>query len=290
MAMDGAEDVILTFNNLINRTKFVEIIGEMMAVLENAYGQPVDIEFTASVDSHERVHVNLLQCRPLEVSSRAGPVTVPEDVSRDRTLFRSSKIVSGGMVEKIRFIVYVDPRQYADISRMDVKKSLGRVVGRINSHPQVAQSKMIMMGPGRWGSSNIDLGVNVSYADIDNTAVLVEIAQEEAGHVPEVSYGTHFFQDLVEEQIIYLPVYPDDPATEFNEEFFARAPNVLTDLLPDAGEFADIVHVMDVPSAAGGAYVRVVADAQSRRAVCFLEPGVPCCEGEAKELDKVEEG
>ena len=96
-----------------------------------------------------------------------------------------------------------------------------------------------MIGPGRWGSSNIDLGVNVGYADIDNAAVLVELAREEAGHVPEVSYGTHFFQDLVEQQIIYLPVYPDDADCAFNEAFFETSPERLTALLPERRKFEE---------------------------------------------------
>jgi len=127
-----------------------------------------------------------------------------------------------------------------------------------------------MMGPGRWGSGNIDLGVNVSYADIDNTAVLVEIAHEDSGHIPEVSYGTHFFQDLVEGQIIYLPVYPDDPQAMFNASFFGGAGNILTELLPESNEFKNVVHVIDVPKIAEGAYARVVADPQSHSAICFL--------------------
>jgi len=128
-----------------------------------------------------------------------------------------------------------------------------------------------MMGPGRWGSSNIDLGVSVSYADIDNTAVLVEIAREDSGHVPEVSYGTHFFQDLVEAQIIYLPVYPDDPETWFNDAFFEGADNMLTDLLPGTSQFENVVHVIHVPQTADGAYAQVVADPQTHSALCFLE-------------------
>jgi len=61
----------------------------------------------------------------------------------------------------------------------------------------------------------------------DNAAVLVEVALEEAGHLPEVSYGTQFFQDWVEGQVIYLPVYSDDAAAEFQTELFETAPNVL---------------------------------------------------------------
>ncbi len=126
------------------------------------------------------------------------------------------------------------------------------------------------MGPGRFGSSNINLGVNVSYADIDNAGVLVEMAREEAGQVPEVSYGTHFFQDLVEAQIIYIPVYPDDKEAGFNRDFFAGAPNRLQDLVPDATGLDGVVRVIDVPATAAGRYASVVADPHSRRALCLL--------------------
>ena len=106
---------------------------------------------------------------------------------------------------------------------------------------------------------------------LERLAVLVEIAREEAGHIPEVSYGTHFFQDLVESDILYLPVYPDDDAADFNAGFFSRSPNILKDLLPKLSNFEDIVHVIDVPAATGGASAKVVADPQTRNAVCFLD-------------------
>ena len=127
------------------------------------------------------------------------------------------------------------------------------------------------MGPGRWGTSNIALGVNVRYADIDNAAVLVEVALEEAGHVPEVPYGTHFFQDLVEGQIIYLPVYPDDADSEFEKEFFETAPNVLLELLPHTDEYKSVLHLIDVPKTTGRSFAQVIADSQSHHAVCFLD-------------------
>jgi len=179
-------------------------------------------------------------------------------------------MICGGFVERIRYILYVDPQRYHRLAP-ESKKSLGRLVGQINRHPEIQGNKIMMMGPGRWGTSNIDLGVNVSYADIDNAAVLVEVALEEAGHVPELSYGTHFFQDLVEAQIIYLPLYPDDAAAEFQREFFETAPNVLLELLPHAGEYASVLHLIDVPKTTGGSFVQVIADPQSRRAVCYLD-------------------
>ena len=113
--------------------------------------------------------------------------------------------------------------------------------------------------------------MNVGYADIDGTSVLVEVAREKAGHTPEVSYGTHFFQDLVESDILYLPVYPDEDASDFNTEFFFQSPNVLRTLLPELSDYEEIVHVIDVLSATDGASAKVVADPQTRNAVCFLD-------------------
>jgi hypothetical protein len=207
----------------------------------------------------------------MRLPGATGPVQLPEDIPPGRVLFRSSRTISGGVTAPIRYILFIDPARYGEIETPEVKKSLGRIVGRINEHPAVAAGRILMMGPGRWGSSNIELGVNVTYADINNTAVLVEMAREEAGQVPEVSYGTHFFLDLVEAQIIYLPVYPGDLETEFNSGIFESLPNILTDLLPDAERFREIVRVFDLPAATGGLYAHVVADPQTQRAVCYLE-------------------
>ena len=145
------------------------------------------------------------------------------------------------------------------------------MIGKLNDNLRHEEGKVMAMGPGRWGSSNIELGVNVSYSDIDDTAVLVEVAREKAGHVPEVSYGTHFFQDLVEAEILYLPVYPDDKTADFNTEFFTNSPNILKDLLPELSSFEDVVHVIDVLAATNGASAKVIADPQTRSAVCFLD-------------------
>lgn len=147
---------------------------------------------------------------------------------------------------------------------------MGRLIGQLNNHPRLAEAKVMMMGPGRWGSSNPALGVNVSYADIDNTAVLVEMAREDRGYLPDVSFGTHFFQDLVEDHVIYLPLYPDDTATAYRADFFADAPDVLTELLPAAGDYVRLVKVIDVEAATGGLLAHVVADPSVHEAVCYL--------------------
>ncbi len=268
----GDGEFVLTFNNLIRQTPFVDTIGKILARLEKAYGHPVDTEFTAFIDPKGRCRINLLQCRPLGLPGTEGqPVSIPENIPREEILFRSSRIVSSGVVKDVRYIILIEPRAYASIQSMEIKKNMGRIVGRINSHPRIIEGGSMMMGPGRWGSSNIDLGVNAHYADISNTSVLVEIAREEAGHVPEVSYGTHFFQDLVEAQIVYLPVYPDDPKTDFNFDFFTGSANILLDLFPELTDYANLIKVIEIPSTSGGKTLQVVANLQSQNALCFLQ-------------------
>jgi hypothetical protein len=262
---------VLTFNDLISHTALINIIGELLAKLETAWSQPVDIEFTAYVNSENNMKVNLLQCRTLRLPALTEQsVRLPAKLPKEQILFRSYRAVNAGLVSDIGYIIYIDPRQYAATS-LERKRNLGRVIGQLNHCFRDNKYQVMMMGPGRWGSSNIELGVNVGYADIDGTAILAEVAFEKAGHTPEVSYGTHFFQDLVESGILYLPVYPDETNADFNNKFFSRSPNILKDLLPELTDYADIVHVIDVPATAGGATAKVVVDLHTRHAICFLE-------------------
>jgi hypothetical protein len=263
-------NLVMTFNNLIRRSDFVPTLRRMLRKIEDAYGRPVDTEFTASAEPGGALRINLVQCRPMWLPVVSERTKVPTDLPESCVLFRSNRVMSGGAVRPIRYIMYIDPRRYASIPTLDIKRSIGRAVGRVNRFASSREERIVMMGPGRWGSSNIDLGVNVTYADIDSTSVLVEIGREEEGHVPEVSYGTHFFQDLVESQIIYLPIYPNDEGSGFNETFFESAPNALAELVPEMAAYADWVRVIDVPAVTGGKYAEVVANPETQTAVCFI--------------------
>ncbi|MDD3677848.1 MAG: PEP/pyruvate-binding domain-containing protein [Dehalococcoidales bacterium] len=271
-AKDTSNNLVLTFNNLINQTDIVEIMGDILNRLERAWEQPVDIEFTAYIDSDKNVKINLLQCRSLHVPSLGGVcVSIPKIMPKEQVLFRSDRAINAGMVDNIGYIVYIDPKIYAEIPDIETKKSIGRVIGKLNKILTCRDNKVMLMGPGRWGSTNIELGINVGYADIDNTAVLVEVAREKAGQRPEVSYGTHFFQDLIESNILYLPVYPDDEKSDFNFNFFSDSENVFLKLLPDMAKFEKYIKVIEVPLSANAALAKVIADPQNRNAICVFD-------------------
>jgi hypothetical protein len=148
--------------------------------------------------------------------------------------------ITNGIVSDISHIVYVDPYKYNELTRQQDLAAVGRVVSRLNKI--LPRRQFILMGPGRWGSrGDIRLGVSVTYSDINNTAMLIEIACKQGDYTPDPSFGTHFFQDLVEASIRYLPLYPDDREIIFNEQFLTNANNILLELLPDSGDLVDVV-------------------------------------------------
>jgi hypothetical protein len=263
--------LVLTFDNLIANTNFVPLIKFVLTTLEQHYQRPVDIEFAVERlggPSSKRLTLSLLQCRPLSLQQNGQPVEIPEKVPREDVLFTANRLVPQGIVSGIKYIVWIDPSAYDRIPDPVHKTQVARTVGQLNQ--ALEGEKFILMGPGRWGSSNVSLGVKVSYADIDHASVLIEVALAHGEHAPEASYGTHFFQDLVESRIYPLPIYPDDPQTAFAWSFFDRAPNVLTSILPGhAGD--DTVKVIDIPEVTGGRHLEIVMDGEQERALGYLK-------------------
>jgi hypothetical protein len=148
---------------------------------------------------------------------------------------------------------------------------VAKAVGAANKN--LPRRKFLLMGPGRWGSrGDIKLGVPVTYSDICHTTVLVEIARQKGTYLPDVSFGTHFFNDLVESGIQYLPLYPDDPEVVWNEEFLMNSDNCLAEIAPDYADMADVVRVIRVADAADGKLLQLIMDAEADRALAYLAP------------------
>jgi hypothetical protein len=263
------KQIALTFDGLVRRTPFIALMDRMLATLDQAYGQPLDTEFTARVTEEGRVRINLLQCRALRLPGGGARVELPADVKENDTLFTSTQFMNAGKVEGVRYVLYVDAEAYASAD-MDSRRQLGRLIGQLNGLEQIIRGGLILIGPGRWGSSNILLGINVGYADISHAAVLVEVGSEKTGHTPELSFGTHFFQDLVESDILYVAVYPGQTGSFINKDFFQRSPNALNGLLPGAEAYAGLLRLIDLPAATGGLKAAVAADTLARKALCYL--------------------
>jgi hypothetical protein len=244
---DNADDLVLTFEQLTQDKQFITLMKTILTKLERHYKWPVDIEFAVDIQPkypHAEYTIQLLQCRPLVSQEWMGDVGVPEGIPEQDLILTASKLIPQGVVSGIRYIVYIDPVEYSQTPDYVTRLELARVVGRLNK--RLEDERFILVGPGRWGSSNLDLGVKVTYADIYNAQVLVEIPLTREGITAEASYGTHFFQDLVETGIFPLPVTPGEDGAMLNSTFLTESPNVLAELLPADARYARYVRVIGV--------------------------------------------
>ena len=257
-------DILVTFDGLIQDTTFVKLMHTILRELQSTLATPVDIEF-----AHDGKDFYLLQCRPQSYSKYDAPSSIPSNISKDRIIFSANRFISNGYVPDIKYIVYVSPEKYNQISDLDEMKTIGRIIGSLNN--LLPRREFILMGPGRWGSrGDIKLGVNVTYSDINNTAALIEIARKKGNYVPDLSFGTHFFQDLVESSIRYLPLYPDEPENIFNEKFLNESPNQLTNLLPAYSYLSDIINVIEIPQTTDGKILKIFMNAEQDKAIGLL--------------------
>jgi hypothetical protein len=260
---------VANFAGLVEDTSFLTRLHKLMALLKERLDVPVDIEFAVDAEAF-----HLLQCRPQSYGPEWAPAPIPRNLPREQVVFSAKRHVSNGRVPDITHVVYVRPEGYHSLEDQQQLKEVGRAIGKLNK--LLPKRQFALLGPGRWGSrGDIKLGVSVTYSDINNSAVLVEIARRKGNYVPDLSFGTHFFQDLVEAGIRYLPLYPDEPDVQFNEIFMLRANNVLPKILPDFAHLADTVRVIDVPQETDGQVLKVLMNAELDEAVAVLaDPSV----------------
>lgn len=258
----------LDFRHLLQETDFPGVIGKMLQTLEKAYGYPVDTEFTVNFRSGGGYYLNLLQCRPLQVKRYRKQAAIPEEIPSEATIFKTRDRFMGGSLElKLARLIWIVPQAYAALP-IAAKYQLARIIGKLNRLiPDREESPTALLGPGRWGTSTPSLGIPVSFAEINRFAVLGELAFTTGGFMPELSYGTHFFHDLVETDIFYLTLNEAKEGTVFNREFFAEEPNRLASLLPDeAGFWGETVKVIEAPP---NEEIWLHADLTAKKVICW---------------------
>jgi len=258
------DNLIFTFDGLFSNSPFLPLLRAVLSELEEKLNHPVDIEFACDGDDFY-----LLQCRSQSYGEENMPADIPTDVPEEKMIFTANRYISNGIIPNITHIVYVDPEKYSKIPTREEMLDVGRAVSKLNKI--LTKRKFILMGPGRWGSrGDIKLGVNVTYSDINNTAVLIEIAQKRGDYIPDLSFGTHFFQDLVESAIRYIPLYPDDHGILFNSQYLLESKNSFREILPDIAHLEEIIHVVDVKQSSEGQVLKILMNAEKNLALALL--------------------
>ena len=267
------EKLIITFDELLRRTQFAEHMKTALTLLEKHYKSPVDTEFTVKIlDPHAiqpKTEITILQCRPQSHIEDTSEARLPAKLAKKRIIFSTRRMVPRGSVSDIRYVLFVPPEGYFSISSRSERNKLERAIGNLNE--AMDGETFIAVGPGRWGTSSPDLGVHISYADIYNTRALVELSGEGVGTAPEPSFGTHFFQDLMEAQIYPLAVYLDDEDVIFNRKFFYKTPNRLSERIAVDEALLNSLRLIAVQDFRPEHHISLIMDDEKGRAVAFLE-------------------
>jgi hypothetical protein len=262
-----AEIWILTFDDLLSKTEFPQLMSKMLKQLEKVYDYPVDIEFTANFNASGNLQINLLQCRPFQTRGHYQRVEIPDKIDETKIFLRQQgNFMGGGVHENVSRIIYVDPKKYAKLALSD-KYNIARLVGKINKTINRDEMPTILFGPGRWGTTTPAMGVPTTFSEVDNVAAIAEIAYTEGSLIPELSFGTHFFQDLVEMNIFYMAIYPENSEVIFNTSWMQKESNLLGNIVPEDRQYADVVRVYNIQ----GANLRFISDVVSQEIICFFK-------------------
>ncbi|HET8849723.1 MAG TPA: PEP/pyruvate-binding domain-containing protein [Marinobacter sp.] len=251
----------LTFRPLVQQGPFIARLSALLKTLEAAYQHPVDVEFTLHLGADGEPSFNLVQCRPLATIGETGPVSLPDNLPEDQVLFRTRGHFMGGNIHLVlNRIIRVDAKAYAGLTvnqRYEVARAIGEQM-RASTQPT------LLIGPGRWGTSSPELGVPVRFADIAGVSALVEVAEAAGEMVPDLSYGSHFFQDLVETGIAYAALFPGSAGCDYHPE---RLPEPLHPPA-SAGAAQSAVQVTDL----GAQPLHLIGDVVRQRLVAFFAP------------------
>ncbi len=258
------DDMVVTLNGYINKGDIPSKLKYMLNILSEKMRVPIDLEF-----AFDGENIYLLQCRAQGRGIQKSPAPIPANLPPQDILFTTDQYITNGLVNNITHIVYVDPTGYSNLRSREQLLDVGKAVGLLGNLLQ--RKQYILMGPGRWGSrGDVTLGVHVTYNDIANTAALIEIANKKHNYVPELSFGTHFFQDLVEADIVYIPLYPDNEVNILRQGFFFSSENLLPEILPEYSYLADTLKVIDIGRSYFGKTLSIHMNSDLEQAVAFF--------------------
>lgn len=247
---------------LVDDDDFIDMIRAMEKVLEKTYRRPVDLEFAVTM-TDESWRINLLQCRPMKMTAD-GVIHIPEGIDHEILFDIRRTSVSYSREISLDYIVWVDPQKYYEYDYYK-KSEAAALLGRLNAAFDGKRKNVILLVPGRIGTSSPELGVPVLYCDIHQFCAVCEVAYSKVGYNPELSYGSHMFQDLVEADIYYGAINENSKTRIFSPELLKKCNNVLGEFLEDVKpELRDIVYLYDVTDRKSV----LMLDAKAGRAVC----------------------
>ena len=255
---------ILNFNRLLKYTDFPDNMRRILKRLSIVYDYPVDIEFAANFDKEGNYKINLLQCRPLQTRGLGKTVEIPEITEKTDCFFSTHGNFMGGNVRiPIQYVIFVKAKAYLALPEQE-RYTVARVIGKLNQI--LKEHHVLLAGPGRWGTSTTSLGVPVHFTEICHMSAICEVAYQEGNLMPELSYGSHFFQDLVESGVFYSAIFEKDKDVIFNESYVLKKENCIADFVETS--YSGVIHVAKTDG------LELYSDTVSQRLVCMKQQAI----------------
>jgi hypothetical protein len=157
------------------------------------------------------------------------------------------------------YTILVKTKEYLKLDEQG-KYEVARTIGKLND--SLKGYGVMLVGPGRWGTTTPTLGVPVHFTEIANMAVICEVSSAESGLMPELSFGSHFFQDLVETGIFYAAIFDGKSDVTYNPMLIMMKKNRLNNLIAGADHLSDVIHVAMTEG------MEIFADIVSQTLVC----------------------
>jgi hypothetical protein len=261
----------LNLDKIIAQGHIIEDMRQILRTLSDVYNHAVDVEFTINFTDNNHYTILILQCRPLQIISKMEPFEKPSEIAPKNIILKSNgPIIGHGIVESVNRIIYVSPEEY---SLLPVKEryTIARIIGKINQmHPLSDDYCVFLAGPGRWATNSPSLGVPVDFQEIDRVNIVCEILEMHKDLLPDASLGTHFFNDLVESNMLYIALYPTKKDFMLQKAIFGSQNNLFPELLPEFKKYQNIIKVID-PSDGGNKEIKFYADPINQSALLYFE-------------------
>ena len=206
----GAGRRVVTFSNILEYDAFplARVISDLLRIGSRGMGRPVELEYAMDIREGE-AYFYLLQIRPIVDVSEETELT-PDDLSRP-ALISSTSVLGNGMVEDVHYILYVRSDRFDALRSRDIAAE----IGNLNEQLTARGESYVLVGPGRWGSSDPALGIPVKWSHISGAKAVVECGIEDFR--VDASEGTHFFQNLTSFGVGYFTIRPYQGDGTFDE-------------------------------------------------------------------------
>ncbi|TVR85883.1 MAG: pyruvate, phosphate dikinase [Spirochaetaceae bacterium] len=248
-AMKRPAPLSVDMERLLSDTTLVSSMREIITRLRQAYRTEIDLEFTANIDKRGRLKIDILQCRPLQVQTEEAPLTRSCPPPERCLMYSEGGVVGRSREVLLDWILHVPAGVYSHLGEQ-ARYALARRIGRLLHHEPLSSGRVLLIGPGRWGTSTPSLGVPVSFGEISTAAALVEIDEMHQALVPDLSLGTHFFHELVELDLVYLAFFSGREPNHFARTLLTNAPNRLAEVDPGANAPSAAFGTLAMPAAA----------------------------------------